>query len=982
MYRALFCLTQEHEFWTVLLAALVCWTSCHSALGLLQQARDERTGGRIVWLAGASLAAGIGIWTTHFIAMLGYDPSIGVGYDPPLTLLSLAVAVATACLALTPAWRATGPTHAALAGILFGLGVAAMHFTGMAGVRVPGSFHWNAPLVVLALVVGCALAAAALALTDRSPRSPLGRSPFGRFPLGRSPLGTSPLGTSRPGASHPSPSHPRVLAATLLTGAIAGTHFLAMAAAEVVPGPARAADADSLPRAALAVGIAAGMLTILAFSALALFAERQRWANRTLRERETALQEKTRLLDAVLESMDQGLMMVDAHGVVRVCNERAIRLLDLPAAWMRAQPTFEAVRRHQVAQGEFAKSPELLRQRMAAGGLEHAAHTYERERPTGTVLEIRTVPRPDGSAVRTYTDTTARKRAEMRTVESEARLALALDAGSDGLWDCDLVTGAVWSSDRWWQVLGYEPGELEAHARTWRSLLHPDDAPGADRTLADHLEARTATYECEHRLRRRDGAWAWMLTRGRVVSRAPDGTPLRFVGTQIDVGARKAAEGRIAHMARHDALTDLPNRALFHERLAQRLAEVRRYGGSCAVLCLDLDRFKAINDTLGHLAGDAMLCAVAGRLRLELRPEDTVARLGGDEFAVLLGGTGEAGRVARLAERLVAAVQEPVPFGEQRMEVGLSIGIALVPEHGASGEEVFKRADLALDLAKAEGRNTHRFFEPAMDAAAAERRGLEGDLRRAIAADELTLYYQPQVSTESGVLTGFEALVRWMHPVRGLISPASFIPLAEESGLIVALGEWVLRTACHEAARWTGNLKVAVNLSPRQFHQADLPERVLAILAETGLSPTRLELEITESVIINDMAHALGILRRLKAFGISIAMDDFGTGYSSLATLQAFPFDKIKIDRSFVGRVEDNAGAAVIVRAVLGLGRSLGMGVVAEGVETRAQLRFLTEEACDEVQGYLLGRPQPIEVFADAVYGGGVPTWGAVPSVA
>ena len=686
-----------------------------------------------------------------------------------------------------------------------------------------------------------------------------------------------------------------------------------------------------------------------------------------LSESEARLREKTARLDTVLDTMDQGLMMIDANGVVQVCNLRAIALLDLPPELMRSRPTFEAVRLYQLEQQDFRKSGEAMRQWVARQGLETHAHTYERERPNGTVLEIRTMPLPDGGSVRTYTDVTARKRAELRTAESEERLAMALDAGSDGLWDCDLTTGSVWASDRWWQILGYEPGELEAHARTWRALIHPEDVALTDRVLGEHMTGRTATYECEHRLRRKDGTWAWVLTRGRVVVRAADGTALRFVGTQIDISARKAAEGQIAHMARHDALTDLPNRMLFHERLAQKLAEVRRYGGSCAVLCLDLDRFKTINDSLGHLAGDAMLCAVAERLRTSLRVEDTVARLGGDEFAIVLGGTSEPGSVAALADRLIAAVQESVMFGEQHMEVGLSVGIALAPEHGASSEEIFKRADLALYRAKAEGRNTHRFFEPAMDELAAERRDLERDLRRAIEADELILHYQPQVSTNGGVLAGFEALVRWAHPVRGLISPASFIPIAEESGLILPLGEWVLRTACREAARWTGDLKVAVNLSPRQFQQADLVERVLAILAETGLSPARLELEITESVIINDMARALGILRRLKALGIRIAMDDFGTGYSSLATLQAFPFDKIKIDRSFVDRVEDSAQAAVIVRAVLGLGRSLGMGVVAEGVETEAQMQFLAAEACNEVQGYLIGKPQPIERFAEAL---------------
>ncbi|WP_449410895.1 putative bifunctional diguanylate cyclase/phosphodiesterase [Methylobacterium komagatae] len=754
------------------------------------------------------------------------------------------------------------------------------------------------------------------------------------------------------------------MSATLLTAAIACLHFIAMMAVEIVPDPALTPETETFPRGALALAIAAGMLTILAMSALALFVEHLRRTNRVLREGKQLLRDKTELLDTVLETMDQGLMMVDASGLVRVCNERAATLLGLPPALMRVHPSSEGVSFHQIAEGRLGNVPEALRrwnfEDMAPG----ETYAFEQEAPDGCVVEVRLVPLAEGGAVLTFTDITARKRAETQVAQSEARLALALDAGSDGLWDSDLVSGEAWCSARWWEVLGYTPGELEPHARTWRMLVHPGDVAQTERVLQDHIDGRTPLYECEHRMRRSDGGWAWLLTRGRVVARAEDGTPLRFIGTQIDISARKAAERQIAHMARHDGLTDLPNRALFYERLDDRLAELRLRGGRAAVLCLDLDRFKAVNDRLGHLAGDTVLRAVAHRVRLELHAEDVVARLGGDEFAVLVADGGDLAAIEDLARRLIGSVNEPVYFEEQRMEVGLSIGIALAPEHGKSGEEIFKRADLALYRAKLEGRNTFRVFEAAMDEAVAERLDLECDLRRAIAENELTLHYQPQVNTGGRDLVGFEALVRWRHPTRGLVPPSVFVPLAEQSGTILSLGEWVLRAACREAATWDRPLKIAVNLSPMQFQQADLADRILAILAETGLPPARLELEITESVIINDMARALGILRRLKSFGISIAMDDFGTGYSSLATLQAFPFDKIKIDRSFVGHVEGSPQAAVIVRAVLSLGRSLGMGVVAEGVETPDQMRFLTDEACDEVQGYLVGKPQPIDVFA------------------
>jgi predicted signal transduction protein with EAL and GGDEF domain len=322
-----------------------------------------------------------------------------------------------------------------------------------------------------------------------------------------------------------------------------------------------------------------------------------------------------------------------------------------------------------------------------------------------------------------------------------------------------------------------------------------------------------------------------------------------------------------------------------------------------------------------------------------------------------------------LARELISIVGEPFIFGGQIIEVGLSIGIARAPQHGLLEQLLFSRGDLALYQAKAEGRNCYRIFDAAMDEAITRRRELERDLRKALADGVLELHYQPQVRANTCELVGFEALARWRHPTHGLLPPSEFIPLAEETGLISVLGEWVLRTACSEAARWGRPLKVAVNLSPREFQQSGLPDLILGILTETGLSPARLEIEVTETAIFADRDRALSILRRLKALGISIAMDDFGTGYASLATLQAFPFDKIKIDRSFVGQVEICPQAAVIVRTVLGLGRSLGLCVVAEGVETAGQVRFLIEEECEELQGYLFGKPEPIESFAEATGG-------------
>ena len=430
-----------------------------------------------------------------------------------------------------------------------------------------------------------------------------------------------------------------------------------------------------------------------------------------------------------------------------------------------------------------------------------------------------------------------------------------------------------------------------------------------------------------------------------------------WVATYEDVSERRVAEARLAHMARHDLLTGLANRLLFSEHVQAAFARGHR-DGSSAMLCLDLDRFKAVNDTLGHPAGDALLRAVAERMRACTREGDLVVRLGGDEFAVVQAAASQPTEATALARRLIEVLGEPFEIAGQRVEIGVSVGIALAGDIAVhTPEALIKCADLALYRAKAEGRGCYRFFEAEMDIRMQARRALELDLRGALANGQFELFYQPQVKVGSGI-SGFEALLRWHHPQQGLVSPAVFIPLAEEIGLIGSLGDWVLQRACAAAAGWPGNLKVAVNLSPAQFSRRALAEDVAAALAASGLPPHRLELEITETVLLQDDERVLETLHALRALGVRIAMDDFGTGYSSLGYLRRFPFDKIKIDQSFVRGVADRADCLAIVRAVIGLGRSLGMSVVAEGVETHEQLAKLIAEGCVEVQGYLFSRPR------------------------
>jgi diguanylate cyclase (GGDEF)-like protein len=448
------------------------------------------------------------------------------------------------------------------------------------------------------------------------------------------------------------------------------------------------------------------------------------------------------------------------------------------------------------------------------------------------------------------------------------------------------------------------------------------------------------------------------LADGRMIKITHERMTEGWVAIYEDITERYRAEQNIARMARHDALTDLPNRVLFHERMAEGLSCVSALDEKLAVLCLDLDNFKSVNDTLGHPIGDKLLRSIAERITGVVGEGDTVARLGGDEFAVLQRNSSPEAAGA-LARRLVEIIAHPIQIDGQEINSGASIGIALAPSDGNAGDHLMKCADLALYRAKAEGRGTFRFFEPDMDARIQARRALEVDLRRALSAGEFSLAYQPQIDLAGNTLTAMEALLRWNHAERGPVPPAEFIPLAEEMGLIVPLGEWVLREACNEAARWPDPIKVAVNLSPVQFRNRGLVTTVTQALAAARLPPHRLELEITEAVLLQDDEAIIAMLHQLRALGVRIAMDDFGTGYSSLSYLRSFPFDKIKIDRSFIQDIERNRGSAVIIRAIANLGASLGIVTTAEGVETEEQLELVRRAGCTEMQGYLVSPPRP-----------------------
>jgi diguanylate cyclase (GGDEF)-like protein/PAS domain S-box-containing protein len=534
------------------------------------------------------------------------------------------------------------------------------------------------------------------------------------------------------------------------------------------------------------------------------------------------------------------------------------------------------------------------------------------------------------------------------------RLNGAIENMPQGLCMYDAERRLIVSNRRYAEIYGLDPDEVRPGTSLEAILMRRVAVSANPERLQQYIAERlAAAASLEPWYRVTD------LANGRTI--AVSHRPMSSGGsiaTHEDITERRKAEARIEHLAHYDALTNLPNRVSFRANMDRALHGVEQ-GAVIGVLCLDLDHFKEVNDTLGHPVGDALLQVVADRIRACVRPTDCVARLGGDEFAIVQVPINQPADCIALATRLIASIAEPYDIGGHQIVIGASVGIAIAPGDGNDADSLLKNADMALYRAKEDGRGAYRFFEPDMDARMQVRRALELDLRKAVALEEFELYYQPIVDLATNKVSCFEALLRWRHPQRGMVTPDNFIPVAEEIGLLGTMGAWVLKKACAEAIQWPQDILVAVNLSPAQFKTGTLVLDVIAALGASGLAANRLELEITESVLLQNTDATMSTLRQLRDLGVRIAMDDFGTGYSSLGYLQKFPFDKIKIDRSFVRDVIDKPESIAIVRAVTGLGRTLGMTTTAEGVETADQLEQLRREGCAEVQGYLFSRPKP-----------------------
>jgi diguanylate cyclase (GGDEF)-like protein/PAS domain S-box-containing protein len=574
-------------------------------------------------------------------------------------------------------------------------------------------------------------------------------------------------------------------------------------------------------------------------------------------------------------------------------------------------------------------------------------------------------------------DITDRKRAEREIIRAKERLDLALAGSNLAIWDWNLAADEVYFSEDWETLLGAKPASESGTVFSGAEVLswnHPEDQERFRGALMAAASGEAADFYCEYRIPDPHGEWVWMQSKGKVAERGEDGQGLRMTGTTANVTKRKLAEDRVEFLATRDPLTGLPNRMLLNDRLEQGVGNAARKRARLAFMFIDLDRFKTINDSLGHDVGDELLKRVSARLSACVRGTDTVARLGGDEFAVILeslpvGETADAQEVVQnVADKMIASMAAPIMINGQHLNTSCSIGISVYPSDGQDPQTLMKHADVAMYDAKAKGRNNYQFFSHEMNARAQERLSIENFLRLALRRNELLLYYQPRVSFLTGQVTGVEALIRWQHPRRGLITPDKFIGVAEDSGLIVPIGEWVIEHAFGQIAEWRErsgrDLKLAVNLSVGQMYDGDRLIRAITTFAKAArLDPTVVELELTESMLLKNIDDTAELLTRLGKMGVGLAIDDFGTGYSSLSYLKQLPVDSIKVDSSFVRDIGTDPNDEAIIRAIIAMTHSLKLNVVAEGVEREDQYRVLRDLECDEYQGYFFSKPLPPAEF-------------------
>lgn len=908
MFDVLICVTEYHDPWVVLLAAGLCLLSSYVAMSLIRRSRCVSGMPRTIWVLSSAAAGGFGIWATHFVGMLAYDPGVVVGYDSKLTFLSLLVAIVATggASAATSFWSAQKGGIAA--GILFGTGVCAMHFMGMQAMRFPGHILWDPVYVVASAVAAVVLAIPAFhfAITLKHNIRSV------------------------------------ALSTTLLALSVVVMHFTAMTAITTIPDPSIGITSHLISPFSMIVmiSVVAASLLFAGLSAavLAMRAEASTHAS----------EEQFRIL--VQGVSDHALYMLDQNGNISSWNPGAKRMMGYERREILGQspaifypPENDGVAIHAASLATAAEFGKYTGEgwRLRRDGT----------RFWGQVL-IEAIRGENGQLIgfaKITRDQTEKRQAEAALRMSARNLQLALDhmANAICLFDAD---GTLLMYNRRLEEIGDLDPSIDLRGRSLKEIcqLHPEGS-----------EARIQAYE--RMIAQKHGTWTETLPNGKTVhARYVPTDSESWLITIEDITTRMRSEQRIAHLSHHDQLTGLPNRQTLIETLDQRLPLVDLQHGKLALVNLDIQRFKDINDSYGNAVGDEVLCVLAQNLRKILKPEELIARIGGDEFACITPYR-NAASLQEFVQRVMGAINTPLVVDDASIQLQASLGIAVYPQDASDREKLLSNANLALARAKADNCEKTRFYDADMEEAERERRQMAQDIWTALREDQFYLTYQVQCAAGSHKVTGYEVLLRWQHPRLGLVPPNVFIPLAEQYGSISALSEWVLEHACRDAAGWKDPIRIAVNISPVQLAQTDLSELVERTLTKTGLDPKRLELEVTETAVIGDKNIALEILGRIRELGVTIAIDDFGTGYSSLETLRAFPFDKIKLDRSFVTDIDTNRHSKAFIRAMLALGKSLAIPVLAEGIENECQMALLTEEGCDQFQGYFFGKPAVME---------------------